>query len=420
MTDDAEYPRPEPAAHKPPCPVVGDPAWLAAEQARLLDFARGARVPDGFGWLDDRGAVRDDGCVHTWITCRMTHVFALARLCGDRDAADLVDHGLAALSGPLYDREHGGWYTGVDGDGRPLSAEKSAYTHAFVVLAAAGATAAGRPGARDLLTRSLDTIERHFWSEAEGRLVESWDLPWQLCENYRGANANMHAVEAFLAAGDVTGEPVWHARALRIARHVVHEHARAARWRLVEHFDAHWTPQYEYNRNRPDDPFRPFGSTIGHWFEWARLLLGLHAGMATPPDWLLHDAEALFAAGVREGWNVDGEPGFVYTVDRAGEPVVRARMHWVLTEAIAAAAVLHRVTGNADYQYWYRTWWTHADEVFIDRAHGSWHHELTPENTPAATVWPGKPDVYHTVQATLIPRLPTAPAMAEALRRTIP
>jgi hypothetical protein len=34
------------------------------------------------------------------------------------------------------------------------------------------------------------------------------------------------------------------------------------------------------------------------------------------------------------------------------------------------------------------------------------------------TVWPGKPDLYHAVQATLIPRLPLAPSMATALINT--
>jgi sulfoquinovose isomerase len=30
-------------------------------------------------------------------------------------------------------------------------------------------------------------------------------------------------------------------------------------------------------------------------------------------------------------------------------------------------------------------------------------------------VWPGKPDIYHAMQATVIPRLPLAPGMAKAL-----
>jgi sulfoquinovose isomerase len=397
----------------------GSPEWLAAECARLIRFARAARLPaGGFGWLDDRGAVRADEPVHTYVTARMTHVFALAHLLGDPDAAALVDHGLAALAdGPLRDHEHGGWYSAVDRDGRPLSTDKSAYAHAFVVLAASSATAAGRPGAPALLAQSLSIVDRHFWHEDDGRLVESWDRRWRTSEDYRGANSNMHAVEAFLAAGDVTGDTVWHRRALRIATEVVHAHAQDNGWRLIEHFHADWSPWLGYNDERPDDPFRPFGATIGHSFEWARLLLSLDATMPDPPAWLRLDAVELFDAAVRDGWAVDGSDGFVYTVDWSGRPVVGARMHWVLAEAVSAAATLHRVTGDDRYLAWYRAWWEYADKVLLDREHGSWHHELTCDNSPAATVWSGKPDAYHAVQATLIPGLPPTPALAEALRR---
>jgi mannose/cellobiose epimerase-like protein (N-acyl-D-glucosamine 2-epimerase family) len=107
----------------------------------------------------------------------------------------------------------------------------------------------------------------------------------------------------------------------------------------------------------------------------------------------------------------------VYTVDWDGKPVVRARMHWVLAEAVAAAAALREATGERNYDDWGRTWWTHAETFFLDRTRGSWHHELDADNRPSATVWRGKPDAYHAVQATLLPRLPVAPSAAEALRR---
>ncbi|MET7302680.1 AGE family epimerase/isomerase [Embleya sp. NPDC005575] len=427
-------------------------AWLDAECDRLIRFARGARLAEGgFGWLDDTGRPVADGVLHTWVTARMTHVFALAQLrgvgggtgkvaadaggtrggdtdagaAGDVDtdeAAALVAHGLAALTDLLHDREHGGWHPVVDRSGRPvLDAErldgKRMYDHAFVVLAAASACAAGHRGAPALLAEALDVVERRFWEADRGACAESWDRAWTTGEAYRGANSNMHAVEAFLAAADVTGEHRWRTRALRIADRVVHEHARANDWRLIEHFDPDWTPRREYNRDRPADPFRPYGATVGHWFEWSRLLLALAASLPDPPEWLRSDAVALFAAAVREGGHADGRPGFVYTLDWTGRPVVRTRMHWVLAEAIAAAAALRRATGVADYDDWYRAWWEHADAVFLDRKHGSWHHELDPDARPSATVWQGKPDVYHAVQATLLPRLGSAPTLAEALRR---
>ena len=111
-------------------------AWLDAEGERLLDFAVGAgAAPTGFAWLDDDGRPEPDQGPQLWITARMTHVFALATLRGRPGAGPLADHGLAALTGPFRDAEHGGWATAVDGTGTPTGTTKSCYDHAFVVLA---------------------------------------------------------------------------------------------------------------------------------------------------------------------------------------------------------------------------------------------------------------------------------------------
>ncbi len=45
------------------------------------------------------------------------------------------------------------------------------------------------------------------------------NLPYWM--TYRGLNANMHTVEAFLAASDVTGDEKYRVRAGRIIDHVV-------------------------------------------------------------------------------------------------------------------------------------------------------------------------------------------------------
>jgi sulfoquinovose isomerase len=393
-------------------------AWLDAEGARLLDFARRAALPSGgFGWLDERGRPREDRGVETWITARMTHVFAVADLRGVPGAGPLADHGVAALRGPLRDHDHDGWFGAIDRSGHPTDAAKSGYQHAFVVLAASSAVSAGRPGAQGLLADALGVVARRFWRDDEEACVESWDRAWTTCEAYRGANSNMHFVEAFLAAADVTRDDTWRRRALAVATRLIHGHARANDWRLPEHYDEAWRPLLGYNADRPADPFRPYGSTIGHWLEWSRLLVSLDAALAEAPAWLVADARRLFDRAVKEGWSVDGAPGFVYTVDWTGRPVNRARMHWVVAEGIAAAAALLRRCGDSEYDRWYREWWDAAGTWFVDRDGGSWWHELAPDNIPASGTWAGKPDVYHAYQATLLPQLSPAPTLATALRQ---
>ena len=408
-------------------PVPGGAAWLREQERHLVGFATGAAVPDGFGFLDAKGAVESQRPTATWITARMTYVFSLAHLRGVSGAAELADHGLAALSGPLRDADLGGWFDEVPEGGDPQTLrersqklpEKSAYPHSFVVLATASAAHAGRPGARALLDEALGVIEERFWEPEAECVREGWDADWTTTESYRGANSAMHCVEAFLAAADVTGDVRWTRRALAIAQRLIHGVAADHAWRLPEHFTPDWEPLPDYNRDRPDHPFRPFGSTTGHLLEWARLLVHLEIALERAgdpvPEWLLTDAELLFANAVRRGWNVDGAEGFVYTLDWQDRPVVRQRMHWVVAEAAMAAWVLARRTGEEGYTEHLNRWWAYADRHHVDRESGSWWHELDPANRPSDSVWSGKPDVYHAYQAVLLPQIGLSTSIAAAL-----
>jgi sulfoquinovose isomerase len=393
-----------------------DGPWLAEEARRLLRFAEGARDPGGgFGRQHLHGGLTG-GPVELWVTGRMVHVFALGQLLGHRGADGLVEHGLAALApgGRLRDDTHGGWFAAAGPDG-PVDEDKPFYQHCFVVLAAASAATAGHDGARALLDDALEVVEHRFWDPDQGLPRESWDRAWTTTEPYRGVNATMHGVEAFLAAHDATGEVRWLDRAGRMTERVVAGFAKAGGWRIPEHFDPDWQPLPDYHRERPADPFRPYGATVGHALEWSRLCLHLRAALGhRAPDWLLGHARELYARAVADGWAVDGTDGFVYTTDWDGVPVVRERMSWVAAEAVAAARVLREVTGDTRYARQELEWWSYIRGHVVDPA-GAWHPELGPDLAPSATVWADQPEVYHAVQATLLPRLPVRGSIAAAV-----
>ena len=123
---------------------------------------------------------------------------------------------------------------------------------------------------------------------------------------------------------------------------------------------------------------------------------------------------------MEDAWNADGAPGIVYTTDWNGNPVVHDRMHWTLAEAINTSAVLYRVTGKQIYADYYAQFMTYLDEKVLDHVNGSWFHQLDQNNQVIGTVWQGKSDLYHAVQATLIPYysplLSIAPAVKEGKR----
>lgn len=404
----------------------GSAPWRRAEAGRLIEFGRAAALPrGGFGWLSSRGDIDTAQPCPLYLNARMTYVFTLAHLEGVAGADALAASGLQALADRYADREHGGYYASIDVSGQVTDATKANYAHAHVLLAAAGAVAAGLPGAEPALAAATGAIERHFWSDAEGCALESWDAAFTESEPYRGANSNMHSVEAYLAAADATGDRVWLDRAASVAARLIDGQARAHAWRVPEHYDEHWQPRLDYNHDRRSDQFRPYGTTPGHSFEWARLLLILEAAQEAaqetaepaPTGWLAEAAAALFDAAVANAWRRDGHPAFVYTVAEDGQPVVTTRMHWVACEAVLAADALHRRTGEERFAALAARWWDEIDRYFLDREGGSWWPELTPDMTPAASTWPGKPDLYHSYQAVLLPSLPLSPTAATALAR---
>ncbi len=399
----------------------GHRRWLAAEGDRLLSFYQWAAMDEagGFRWLAGDGTPLNGSSRELWLNARMVHVYALAHLGGRPGAAAMVDHGLAYLRGLAHDPEYGGWFWSIGDSGHCDDDSKQAYGHAFVLLAASTSILAGWESARALLDDAASVISERFWDEGEGLCIDSYDRDWGQADPYRGQNANMHLTEAYMAAAEATGEADFLIRAAAVARRLISGHAAAHDWRLPEHYSSTWQPDLDYNRDDPDNLFRPFGSTVGHWFEWARLLVQLHATRVRE-DWMLEAASQLFRRGVDDGWDV-ARGGLIFSVGRDGEPINEHRYHWVIAEAIGAAALLWRVTGEPVYAQWYQRFWGFADRFLIDRRDGSWHHELDRENRPTEQVWKGKPDVYHAYQATLFaaldPRLGLAAGLPAASQR---
>jgi sulfoquinovose isomerase len=389
--------------------------WLADEGDRLLGFYQWSALDPvaGFAWLDRNGRPVAGQPSQLWITARMVHSFSLAHLSGRPGALGMAEHGLRALMGPFVDAEHSGWYRSVDVSG-PVDANKEAYQHSFVLLAGASASLAGIAGGLELLGLAREVVDTHFWDDETGMCVDRWDRAWQHLDPYRGQNANMHMTEAFLAAADATGEGVYLARAARIADRVIRQVTAASQWRLPEHYKLDWTPDFEYGKGGSQGQFRGgYGSCVGHWFEWARLLLQLRYSEVGEP-WMLDAAEHLFDQAVVEGWdsNIGGVRLFV---DFHGAPLDDDRYHWVIAEAIGAAAMLERATADERYRRWYQTFWSYADRYVLDRQQGSWHHQLDPLNQPKYTVWDGKPDLYHAYQSTLCASAPLGLSFAAAL-----
>jgi len=391
--------------------------WLLDQARALFGFFQPQLINPrgGFFPLGDHGLplpVGPGGAVRQiHDSTRMVHCYVMAHQLGLPGADRIIDHGMAFIWTRHRDATHGGYHWGVD-DAGLVNPTKQAYGHAFVLLAAASAKVAGHPDADRLLADVTEVLLARFWDAAAGATTEEYAADWQSLGDYRGQNSNMHLTEALMAAYEATGDGQYLAMAERIADLIINRHARAEGWRVAEHFDAAWNVDRAY---AGDPMFRPAGTTPGHALEWARLLNQLHALGGKRHGWMIEAARALFLHTCAIGWD-RARGGFYYTLTWDDAPDRADRYWWPCCEGIAAAAVLRATGGGQAFEGWYRRIWSFADAHLIDRQGGAWHPEIDDDLRPVNRVFAGKPDLYHAVQACLIPLVPATGSVTRGLR----
>ena len=284
-----------------------------------------------------------------------------------------------------------------DGKARILDATNHCYGLAFVLLAYAHALQAGIVEAKDWLEETFELMERRFWQPDFGLYADEASADWVLSP-YRGQNANMHSVEACLAAYAATGETRYIDRAVQVATSVNQKlTAQTDGVMIWEHYTPDWRVDWDYNRNDMSNIFRPWGYQPGHFTEWARLLLLIERHRPLP--WLLKRAETLFDIAFRHAWD-DKYGGLYYGFGPDFSICDDRKYHWVQCESMATAAVLGKRTGKAEYWQWYDRLWDYCWTHWVDHVHGAWFRLLTRENvnTTDEKSPAGKVD-YHTTGA---------------------
>jgi N-acyl-D-glucosamine 2-epimerase len=396
--------------------------YLKSNMISLINFGKNFPSPGGGSYyLGDDGTPWKDRNRETWITCRMAHVYSIGKMLGYDWCGELAESAIRGLLGELRDDSNGGWYAGLTPEGEVVQG-KQCYAHAFVILAASSAMLAGISGAENLFDEAVSIYDKYFWNEEEGLSADTWNTEFTELDEYRGINANMHTVEAFLAAADMIeslsskSDPdsdgkriitnngnMYRIRAGRIIDHVI-GWAKENDYRIPEHFTSDWKPDLDKNIDKPDDPFKPYGATPGHGIEWARLITEwCQSTDECDKEYYMDAACRLYERAISDAWNADGAEGIVYTTDWDGKPVNHDRMHWTLAEAINTSAVLYQITGHDKYAEDYAGFMKYLDSTVLDHTTGSWFHQLDENNNLKTTVWPGKSDLYHAFQAMLIP-----------------
>lgn len=373
--------------------------FLASHVESILDFYEPqVRDPKGgfFQHFLDDGSIYDADTRHLVSSTRFVFNYVNAYQHTKRPHyREWAEHGFAYLrTHHLHQNGHYIWQhkAGTIEDGRAM-----AYGHAFVLLAAAYAARLDVAGATQTLNSVWDFMETQFWEPEFHAYADERNESLSRLDSYRGQNANMHSVEALIAAYETTKKARYLDRAEEVASQFCRTLADQADGQIWEHYTQDWQPDWQYNIDKPDDLFKPWGFQPGHQVEWAKLLLQLDEHR--PQDWYLPVARRLFDNAMEKGWdNIHG--GLVYGYAPDGQFADAHKYFWVQAEALAAAWRLWKRTSDTTYRTDYHRLWQWSWDHLIDHRHGGWYRIvsregkwLEPWKSPA-----GKVD-YHTMGA---------------------
>ena len=350
-----------------------------------------------FQHFRDDGSIYDFETRHLVSSTRFIFNYSMAAIHFDNnDYLDAALHGIEYLRNSHLNKETGGYAWTMKGN-EVDDSTNYCYGLAFVLLAYSTSYKAGIEKSKDYIDETFELMEKHFWSKEHELYNDEISADWIVVSSYRGQNANMHSCEALIAAFEATNEQKYLDRAHLIANNICNRQASLADELIWEHFDSKWQIDWTYNKDRPDDLFRPWGFQVGHLTEWAKLLVILERHI--DEEWLIPRAIKLFDDAIEMGWDENNE-GLYYGFAPNGDICDKDKYFWVQAETIAAAALLAYRTHDKYYWDWYNRIWSFSWEYMMDHKYGAWYRILDLNNnkyddlkSPA-----GKVD-YHTMGA---------------------
>ena len=298
-----------------------------------------------FQHFRDDGSIYDFDTRHLVSSTRFIFNYSMASIEIDNDDyKDVIRHGIKYLREFHLNKKTGSYAWILKGK-EVQDSTNYCYGFAFVLLAYSTAFKAGIFEAKDYIDETFETMEKYFWLDEFGLYSDEINSDWSKPSDYRGQNANMHSCEALISCFESTNQIKYLNRALLIAKNICVKQASLADGLIWEHYDSNWQINWSYNKDRPDDLFRPWGFQVGHLTEWAKLLVILER--YSDEDWLLPRAIELFGDAVEIGWD-ELNGGLYYGFAPNGDVCDKDKYFWVQAESIAAAAVLANRTGD-DY-----------------------------------------------------------------------
>ncbi len=312
----------------------------------------------------------------------------------------MADRAFDVLMSRFWDKQHGGAFWQLAGDGRVLDDSKKTYGQAFYIYALAEYHLAfGTPAALERAVELFDLLERHahdprqggYWEVRRGDWSEAADsrLSEKDLNEKKSMNNHLHVLEALTNLYRATKDPRVERRLRGLVRMFEQRILDPQTAHLHHFFDEQWR-------------VRSHTYTFGHDIEASWLLC--EAAEALDAATMFQDVRplALRMADVvlKEGLDADG--GLCYE-GKAGKIIDRRKECWPQAEAVIGFLNAFQLSGDAQFLEAARRVWTYIEQHLVDRVYGEWFWRINADGRPDADLpkvseWKGP---YHGSRACL-------------------
>ena len=312
--------------------------------------------------------------------------------------------GFDFLEKHFRDKDHGGYYSRVSGEGRPRDTRKHAYLNSFALYGlVAYHRVSGDKAALDAAQALFRTLEEKAHDRQHGGYVEFFTADWRPItdakeQSYVGAigtktyNTHLHMLESFAELYRAWPDPLVGRRLAELL---------TINTSTVRH------PEYGCNI----DGWRPnwrmvetpanLRASYGHDVECAWLALDAARTLGQSPRLLRSWAESLCAYSLKHGYDRE-HGGFFYTgpLGRASDDT--RKEWWVQAEALVSMLEMYRLTGKAEYYALFSQTLDFVEKHQV-APEGSWWASRKADGSPLSNTrsssWQG---AYHNGRALLL------------------
>jgi len=314
------------------------------------------------------------------INARILWTFsAAARILGDPAYRETADWAYRYIIDRFWDEEHGGVYWMLDHLGRPLNTRKQIYAQAFAAYGLAEYARA---------TGSAASLE---WAKCLYRLIEEKSAEPE-CGGYIEARArDWSALEDLRLSEKDLNSP----KSMNTHLHVLEAYTNLLRVWNDRDLQASLQRLLEITMDRiADARGRHFKLFFDN--QWTSLTDHVSFGHDIEGSWLMHEAaetlgDAVLIARARklavsmaeavyeEGLDRDGS--LFYEASR-GRLVDPNKHWWAQAEAVVGFYNAWQVSGDERFCTAAQRAWRYIEDKVVDKIHGEWHAKLRPDGTP--------------------------------------